>query len=252
MRKMILSPSSWIAVVPRNLQEFVLRALLLMILSGCGGNSQPDTAPANSTPANSGGAAAGGNTASPGGSAPSSSTAAREAGSGEKAASVPTENAAEEKPAAPKVTPGISNPALFSADDVTLPEETLIVGIIVDGKARAYVCEAMMPVASCVVNDVIEKTPVTVTFHGPTKGVRVLAGESSGPALSVGVQSSTDEALTISIDGIAHAQSDEAIALKSVDHVQTEWIAWKTEHPETMVFLGTLAEKFGPAPSAQQ
>lgn len=251
MRKMILSPSSWIAVVPRNLQEFVLRVLLLMILSGCGGNSQPDTAPANTTPANSGGAAAGGNTASSGGSAPSS-TAAGETGSGEKVASVPTEKTAVEQPAAPKVIPGISNPALFSADDVTLPEETLIVGIIVDGKARAYVCEAMMPVASCVVNDVIEKTPVTVTFHGPTKGVRVLAGESSGPALSVGVQSSTDETLTISIDGISHAQSDEAIALKSVDHVQTEWIAWKTEHPETMVFLGTLAEKFGPAPSAQQ
>jgi hypothetical protein len=145
------------------------------------------------------------------------------------------------EPSKPAIVPGISAPEMPSADEVTLAEDAMVVGIMIGDQHRAYVCEAMSQTSTSVVNDLVQKTPVTVTYHAATKGIRVFSGADSDKPLDVAVQADTETELTLFFENQSWPQSSDAIPLKDVDFVHTEWIAWKTEHPETRVFQGTPA-----------
>lgn len=84
-------------------------------------------------------------------------------------------------PARVEEIPGITAPELTAAADATLPDESSIIGIVVQGEARAYAVDAMSAVNAHVINDVIQQTPVTVTYCAGTKAVRVFSGR---PVLS--------------------------------------------------------------------
>ena len=144
----------------------------------------------------------------------------------------------------PMVTPGISNPTLYVADEVNLPEEAMIIGCVVEGQARAYLQEAMTPISAHVVNDMVGQLPVTVTFCNQTDCVRVFAREKPETTIDMKTAGFADNEMMLMLDGTVHAHSSTTIPLKDVDFVRTLWIAWKVEHPDTQVFLGELADKY--------
>ena len=151
----------------------------------------------------------------------------------------------------PMITPGISRPTLYTAKDVNLPEDAMIIGCMIDGQARAYLQEAMTPVTANVVNDMVGQLPVTVTFCNQTDCVRVFAAETSEEPIDMKTAGFSNSEMVLMLDGISHSHSSTAIPLKDVDFVRTLWIAWKVEHPETKVFLGDQADKYLADPTNQ-
>lgn len=158
-------------------------------------------------------------------------------------------------PAAPeplpsREIPGISNPQLLTADAVSLADEALIVGFVVNDQARAYVIEALTPAEAHVVNELCGQTPISVTYCPGTKAVRVFSGKPAEAPLALAATNLPDAGLSLVLDGQTYEHSSGTIPLDDVDFVQTEWIAWKTEHPDTQVFVGHLRHRADQQPPA--
>ncbi len=75
----------------------------------------------------------------------------------------------------PFITPPVIAPPTFKADEVTLPDSTIVIGVNAGGHAKCYVKEVMQPIASHVVNDTIGLTPVSITYCDQKDFVRVFA-----------------------------------------------------------------------------
>ena len=144
----------------------------------------------------------------------------------------------------PMITPGITEPPMFSVDDVNLPEEAMIIGFVLDGQPRAYLQEAMTPISAHIVNDIVGNKPVSVTFCDQTDCVRVFSSTTEGKPIDLKTGGFASEEMLIMLNGQMHPQTSTTIPLQDIDFVRTQWIAWKVEHPETKIFLGSLAEKY--------
>lgn len=214
---------------------------IIFAFPGCGGPSDNSV---QSTPSESGGggAAAAADDRSQAAPATGSTATSDSRPSGTAPGDVSAPVVAEKKS-----VPGLSSPKMHPAEEVELAEDAMVIGVIIGEQARAYVCSAMTSEGSRVVNDLAQKTPVSVTYHDATKGVRVLSGPDADSPLKVGIRSVSDEELTLDIDGNPMAQSSDQIPLQDLDFVLTEWIAWKTEHPDSLVFTGAdISDKPSP------
>lgn len=54
--------------------------------------------------------------------------------------------------------------------------------------------------------------------------------------------------MTLRLDNVSYDHGSDSLPLQDVDFVQTEWIAWKTEHPTTRVFVGNITGQSSPIP----
>lgn len=144
----------------------------------------------------------------------------------------------------PDVIAGIMSPRLYAAMDVNLAEEAMIVGVQLNGESRAYLLDAMAAKDARAVNDMIQEIPISVTYSDETKAVRVFSSPAKGEPIALSVSAVSESGMSVVVNGLIYDHGSDTIPLEDVDFVQTAWIAWKTEHPETKVFLGSLADKF--------
>src|SRR5438105_7303951 len=87
----------------------------------------------------------------------------------------------------PFIVPGIDRPAAVPADEADLDANTEVIGVVVGGKARAYVLAALRGPMHHVVNDVLGADPVTVTYSDRADCVRVFTGPAAGRPLDFGL-----------------------------------------------------------------
>jgi Protein of unknown function (DUF3179) len=140
--------------------------------------------------------------------------------------------------------PVVQAPPLQDAAEATLADSEKVVGVVVEGKARAYSLSAMANIRYHVLNDLIERIPLTVTYCNRKRCVRAYRGNFPGRALRLGV-AGYREGLLLK-DGDELFEQDSGAALTSehtlpyaqVEYEVTNWSDWKKAHPETQVFVG--------------
>jgi len=149
----------------------------------------------------------------------------------------------------PFIWPGKTRPPTVSAASADLPDDEPVIGVVANGKARAYCRKAFTGMVNHVVNDVIGATPVTVTHCDKDGCSRVFTGEGQEP-LPFKTGGFMDGML-LYVDGVFYDQStgrpmnDSAanpLPYQTLGFEETTWGKWRTAHPDTDVYLGSPAE----------
>ncbi len=156
-------------------------------------------------------------------------------------------------PDAPKQTAfslGVREPETLSVQEVALEDDELVIGVSAGDKHRAYLVKAMttppelvsMPTSELghrIVNDLLGGVPITVTYCEETKSCRVLTS-SGTKSLDLAVSGLLDEGMVVLLNGRQYPQMDPQLPLKDYMFQLTTWKKWKSEHPQTDIYIGTL------------
>jgi Protein of unknown function (DUF3179) len=149
----------------------------------------------------------------------------------------------------PFIWPGKTRPPTVSAAAADLPDDEPVLGVLANGKARAYRRQAFAGIVNHVVNDVVGETPVTVTHCDRSGCSRVFTGDGKDP-LPFKTGGFLDGML-IYIDGVFYDQSTgeamndpsaRQIPYQHLGFEETTWGKWRAAHPNTDVYLGSPAE----------
>ncbi|HIN94649.1 MAG TPA: DUF3179 domain-containing protein [Planctomycetes bacterium] len=163
----------------------------------------------------------------------------------------------------PWITAGIIKPQTEPADTDQIQPNQKVIGITLENKARAYLLAALDSVERTVVNDVIDGTPVSITYYPmesldnePEKRVRVFVDEHGSTALMMGLMGTGDGKMKIFCQEKEYFQlgskvfvwhdtnedgkedPDEIFQLADLEFEVMNWGDWKKDHPETDVYLG--------------
>lgn len=145
----------------------------------------------------------------------------------------------------PMVSPGIDHPALVPADSVDLKDKERVIGLMVEGHARAYPLKRMSGLLEHVVNDhVIDSRgnpkPFTVTYCNQTECVRVLEAieNVAGESLGIGTLGLNAGGLMLYRADNRFMQEEPVAALRDVPFELMTWAEWKAKHPDTEVYVG--------------
>jgi hypothetical protein len=155
-------------------------------------------------------------------------------------------------------TPGLASPVVTPsvkrAEEVDLPDELPVVGVVVGGKSRAYTIAALSPMNRHVVNDLIDGVPVSVTYCDVAKCLRVYTDAKRGKPLEIQQTGRTNEGLLLRYEGRIFVQvpgsvpggSGEKAPLEELNAEETTWKAWRQKHPGTEIYTGAEADPSGP------
>jgi hypothetical protein len=136
--------------------------------------------------------------------------------------------------------PGIVEPPVVPVNSAGVQENAEVIGVAVNGRARAYCLSEMQTPFTHVVNDVIDRVPVTVTYCNRTSCARVLTSpdEEMDSHLDVGVGGFVDGQMLLHVGNRNFSQNSADIPLKELDFERTTWGAWKSAYPDTDVCTG--------------
>jgi hypothetical protein len=139
--------------------------------------------------------------------------------------------------------PGIRQPETVAARAASIDDDAEVIGVSVKGHYRAYCTATMANPERHVVNDLIDRVPVTVTYCDRTQCVRALTrDDESDEPLSVVGRGWYEGKMMIRVGGKTLPQDAESIpGLSDLKVETTTWREWKTAHPDTDVYAGPLA-----------
>jgi hypothetical protein len=144
----------------------------------------------------------------------------------------------------------IDRPVTVPAARATLADEDLVVGVVVGGKARAYRLAAFNSISKNVVNDVVNKIAVTITYCNHNECVRAYTDNREEP-LPIGVGGFNHGLLLRVGDDVFQQKTSKGmegveIPYKSMPFELTQWGEWKKAHPDTDVYVGRTAPPASP------
>jgi hypothetical protein len=143
--------------------------------------------------------------------------------------------------------PGISRPPIRRAEDAKLPDDEEVIGIVVDGQARAYRVKAFDDLSRHIVNDLVGDRPVTVAYCNVSDCARAYAGPRGGRLLEVsqaGILSGREMIVKAAgayyLHRTGEPMKDGGGPFPYPTHplVRQTWGEWRREHPETDLYLG--------------
>jgi hypothetical protein len=154
--------------------------------------------------------------------------------------------------ASPFITPGIRNPHIDAADKAPLHDSDGVIGIVVDGKARAYLVSAFAGFQHHVVNDVLLGQPISVTHCDLRNCTRVFTGTKGDHPLELSCAGRSREGglVLIAPGGMFDQETGDsvnpgapALPYPQFAFVLTTWAEWKRAHPNTDVYVGEDANQ---------
>jgi hypothetical protein len=151
---------------------------------------------------------------------------------------------------------GIKSPIAFSASEVAIADDSEVIGICVEGHARAYLLEAMSGGPTVhVINEVFGHRPISVTYCDLSGCSRVFAGSNSTEPLDFRVAGLRNGSLVLRVDDVLYAQSSKEniqrtgkIPYREWPHMRSTWKDWRMDHPDTDIYIGDvqIARKLAP------
>ena len=144
----------------------------------------------------------------------------------------------------------VNRPRTVPAAKASLADDEVVVGVVVGGKARAYRLNAFKFIAYHVVNDVIDKTAVTITYCDRDDCLRAFTADADEP-LPVGV-GGFHEGLLLRVGDSQFQQKTgktadgKELPYRTMPVERTEWGEWRKAHPDTDGYVGSSA---APGPS---
>lgn len=145
----------------------------------------------------------------------------------------------------PFIVEGVSNPEFISAEECGLQDPAKIIGVVINGQARAYPLIRLSAMVDHVVNDNVvdadgNNLPFTVTYCDMTDCVRVVQSSSKTTAnsLEIGTLGLIDKGLALKWKNKDFKQMEQVEGLKDVPYTRTTWGEWKAEYPDSVVYKG--------------
>jgi hypothetical protein len=134
--------------------------------------------------------------------------------------------------------PGINQPEFVTPRVVQLDPQDRVIGIMVDGKPRAYLMRALSgSAAKHVVSDLTPEGRITVTHCDLENCTRVFVDAGQAEPIRTGGRR-RDRSLDLIVDGERYSQVSESIPRDVFPFEEMSWQEWLAKHPETSVYLG--------------
>lgn len=150
----------------------------------------------------------------------------------------------------PLVVPGIESPQLFAADQLAVPNDWEVIGVIVGNEPRAYVTAKMSGMMEHVVNDVAQlpdgtTLPFTITFCDQTDCARVLTLQSpeGKTTTGIGTLGMLDGGLALRWEEKQFKQTETPPGLQEYPSERMTWGEWKIKHPDSKIYAGEKARQ---------
>jgi hypothetical protein len=149
----------------------------------------------------------------------------------------------------PFIVDGTNAPEFTSAGASRLKDDEEVIGIVVQGSARAYPLARLSGMIEHVVNDSLSGgdgkiIPFSVTYCDMTDCARVFES-ASGEAvesLELGTLGLLDGGLALRWKDKTFKQMEERIeGLKDMPFQRTSWREWKAQYPDTLIYAGRTA-----------
>jgi len=145
----------------------------------------------------------------------------------------------------PFVWPGKIRPPVVPVAQSGLADDEPVIGVRVGSQYRAYVTRAFAGTTNHIVNDLIGKTPVSVTHCDLTLCTRVYTGDGADP-LRIMSGGYVDGLLLRVGDRFYHQRDDStldkspggAFPYRAFAFQETTWKQWRDAHPDTDVYVG--------------
>jgi hypothetical protein len=143
---------------------------------------------------------------------------------------------------------GILRPTTRSVQTAGLADDEAVVGVVVDGKARAYWVKALSYPPQHLINDLIEGSPVSIVHCDLSNCTRVYTKTGRSAPLQLASVGLLDSEMVVKVGGVQYFhQSGQAVKdlpgsppfpYEPVPWTRTTWKAWRTQNPSTDVYVG--------------
>jgi hypothetical protein len=137
-------------------------------------------------------------------------------------------------------------PVAEPGESADVEDDAEVIGVSVEGRARAYLISAMSRQLTHVIDDVIEGVPVTATYCDRTSCARVFTGPKSDQPLEVGLGGWLEGEMLLQISGRFFRQDSRLfldnsgeLPFDDLSFERTTWKEWKAAHPDTDIFTGS-------------
>lgn len=136
--------------------------------------------------------------------------------------------------------PNVTSPHFVDADAVLLPDTADVLGISTNGVSRAYLVVGMWEMRHHVLHDSIAGQPITITYCDINDCAHAYQSQGILPMdFKVGGWDGRNLLLLIQGKYYAHQKAP----LPTYPIKRTTWGKWKTQHPNTKIYLGFFSEE---------
>lgn len=148
----------------------------------------------------------------------------------------------------PHESPGVVTPLKVPAAQASLRDGAEVIGVVFQGKARAYQLGVLRGIDQHIVNDQFGDRPLSVLYCDITDCCRVFTGEPGDKPLPINLAGLLNGEMVVDIDGVEYVQSTgdavkedsrpAKIPYSTYKYERTTWAKWKQAHPDTDLFAG--------------
>jgi hypothetical protein len=138
-------------------------------------------------------------------------------------------------------------PPIVPADKAELSDDDEVIGVVVDGKARAYQLKALYIGRHHVVNDLIDGVPISVAYCNITNCTQVYTSRGKTEPLDVWQSGFGGGGLVVKIEGVDYRHRTgeplepgpdvPPIPYENYPWIRTTWKEWKRQYPGTDAFF---------------
>lgn len=142
----------------------------------------------------------------------------------------------------------VVDPPIVEAARAHIKPGALVIGVEVDGRARAYRLEALEDPSRHLVSDSLGGTPLTVSYCNLSRCVQVYTKPKGAQPLDIEVVGLLNSEMIIKVDGNLYYQASgrpvepeknaTPMSCGVLTPVVTTWEAWHSLHPESDVYEG--------------
>ncbi|MBW3598875.1 MAG: DUF3179 domain-containing protein [Planctomycetes bacterium] len=134
--------------------------------------------------------------------------------------------------------PGVRPASYRSAAEAGLRDTEPVIGVIVNGKARAYQINSMCSLQTCLVNDTVAGRAISVLYAAEVGSPRVLTDEQDlpGEALPLGIHGIVQGSLYVSYQGRNRFFDGTLRGLADHPFAHCSWKTWRAAYPDTDVY----------------
>jgi uncharacterized protein DUF3179 len=131
------------------------------------------------------------------------------------------------------------NPKLVPAAETNLDDKQIVIGVEIDGEARAYLRDAFDDPQKHLVCDKVADVPIAVTHCDRSRCTRVFTQED--PSLPIDIRNGgwrSDDTMELVVNGTRYSQKADNVPLKSLPFVEMTWEQWRRLYPDSLIYVG--------------
>jgi len=135
--------------------------------------------------------------------------------------------------------PGVRVTKVYRPDQVNLSDDHFVIGVVINGQARAYVETGMYEPENHIAYDRLGGTEIAVAFCSKTGDSRVFCGDRE-TVESIWVGGWRNYNMELLVGDQRHSVDAKNIPVEEVSFRTMAWSEWKALFPTTDVYLGDL------------